>query len=68
MLRRLWTLRDLEARLCDLEERPVYRDWEGPGAVISQDGENLEKRKYLMTVSDLSSGNECFFLHPAVLT
>ena len=23
MLRRLWTLRDLEARLCDLEERPV---------------------------------------------
>lgn len=45
MLRRLWTLRDLEARLCDLEERPVYRDWEGPGAVISQDAEDLDKEE-----------------------
>lgn len=39
MFRRLWTLCDLEARLCDLEERPVYR--EGPGAVESQDPEDL---------------------------
>ena len=47
MLRRLWTLCDLEARLCDLEVRPVYRDWEG--AVESQ--EDLDTKRKLITCS-----------------